>query len=139
HLRSPQSSSRKPRIWVPTMRMSIRFMRAPSRRAGRGVRAFARKVLPAASPVLELALQQEHGHERVGRERLGERGDDDHRELDLRRGLRLAADRLHGAQTDAAQADARADGGDADTEGKTQRERGLQIHEWTSWFQWACC
>ena len=68
----------------------------------------------------DLVLQQEHGHERVDRERLGERRDDDHVELDLRGGLRLPADRLHGAVADAAETDARADRRESDSDGKTE-------------------
>src|SRR5215471_13904835 len=121
HLLRPQSRIRKPRIWVPTMRMSIRFMRAPftgpALCAGvPGSTPYRVRRLPSS----DLALQEEHGHERIDRERLGERGDDDHGELDLARGLRLAADGLHGALTDQAEADARADGGDADSDGKTE-------------------
>src|SRR5580765_860673 len=116
HLLRPQSRIRKPRIWVPTMRMSIRFMRAPFA----GPRGGAGAASSCACGASDLALQEEHGHERIDRERLGERGDDDHGELDLRRGLRLAADRLHGALADQAETDARTDGGDADAEGKTE-------------------
>src|SRR5262249_13034012 len=120
HLLRPQSRSRKPRIWVPTMRMSIKFMRAPPTAATssgpRGAQALHGRRPERSDP----ALQEEHGHERVDRERFRERRDDDHRELDLRRGLRRAADGLHGALADQPEADARADGGDADAERKTE-------------------
>src|SRR5262245_62238418 len=129
HLLRPQSRSRKPRIWVPTMRMSIRFMRAPL-----AARAHARAYRVRRPRASDIALEEETGHASVDRERFGERRDDDHGELDLRGGLRLAADRLHGALADQAEADARADGGDADAERQTERKCGMHIHGTASWF-----
>src|SRR5205814_6176915 len=98
--------SRKPRIWVSTCGTSTRFISAPwSRGSAR-----------------DAALEEEHGDERVDRERLGECRDDDHRQLDARRRLRLASDRLHGAVADAAETDARADRREPDADREAPSE-----------------
>src|SRR5689334_25063331 len=114
---------RKPRIWVRTCRMSMRFMIAPRRGASSLTSA-----LPAPASTADLSRQEEHGHERVDRQRLGQRGDDDHGELDACGGFGLTADRLHGALTDQAETDARADRGDADAERETESQRCLEMH-----------
>src|SRR5690349_3560626 len=114
---------RNPRIWLRTCRMSMRFMSAPRR--GGSSRPSAP---PAPASTADLPRQEEHGHERVDRQRLGQRGDDDHGELNACGGFGLTADRLHGALTDETQTDARADRGDADAERETERQRCLEIH-----------
>src|SRR5512134_2932802 len=102
--------SRKPRIWVRTCRMSISSISTPSPR-----RLLARRRDDAA-------LEEEHRDERVDRERFGQCRDDDHRELDLARGLGLTPDRLHGAVADAAETDARADRRESDADRETPTE-----------------
>src|SRR5438876_3729672 len=109
--------SRKPTICVRTCLMSMRFMTLPSRGPTAPRRLLA-----------DLALEQEHGHERVDRQRLGERGDDDHRELDLARGFRLATDCLHGAVADAAEPDARADRRQADADRQAPTKCRMEVH-----------
>src|SRR5437867_1628654 len=70
--------------------------------------------------LLDSSLEEEHRDERVNRERLGETEADDHGDLELREHLRLAAHRLQGALAQEADADARHNGREADSNRKPE-------------------
>src|ERR1700733_5029855 len=112
------SRSRRPRIPKTTTKQTVpRMSSDPEGQSGPVVSELARIMIPALPAWAKWSRQDERRDEADEGERLGQREADPHELLDAAAGLGLAGHGLDRVAEDQADADARADGGEAVSQG----------------------